>query len=107
MTRTYAYSLALILAVIGAAFAQAGQTVDQKDKQFSVESLNVKVGDVVTFTNSDQVSHDLSARYPDGSRMMSAMEKPGGTLPITFDKAGQYKVLCLIHPKMKMTVTAE
>ncbi len=107
MTKMLACGLVLALAVTCATSARAGQTVDQKDKQFSAESLNVKVGEAVTFTNSDPVSHDLSVKDPDGSRMMGAMEKPGDQLQVTFDKAGQYKVQCLIHPKMKMTVTAE
>jgi plastocyanin len=102
------FGVALLLAGIsGAVPARAEQVVDQKDKQFSQDAMTVKVGESVSFTNSDQVTHDLSIKNPDGSRLMSAMQKPGDQQSITFDKLGSYKVQCLIHPKMKMTVTAQ
>jgi plastocyanin len=69
--------------------------------------VTVKAGESVSFTNSDQVSHDLSIKNPDGSRQSSTMQKPGDNLSVTFDKLGSYQVQCLIHPKMKMTVTAQ
>ena len=87
--------------------AQAGQTVDQKDKQFSQAVVTVKTGEAVNFSNSDEVSHDLSIRNPDGSKMMSRLERPGEQASVTFDKTGDYKVQCLIHPRMKMVVTVQ
>jgi len=105
MTRT-TLQAALLLALTAALPARAEQSVDQKDKAFSQDAVTVPVGESVTFTNSDQVTHDLSVKNPDGSRLMSTMQKPGEHSVVTFDKPGEYKVQCLIHPKMKMTVTA-
>ncbi len=100
--------LILCAALVLAPFAaRAGQTVDQKDRQFSAPAVTVKAGEPVTFSNSDQVSHDVSIRNPDGSKMMSRLEKPGESTTITFDKLGDYKVQCLIHPKMKLVVTVQ
>ena len=87
--------------------ARADQSVDQKDKQFSQPAVTVNVGESIAFSNSDDVTHDVSIRNPDGSKMMSRMQRPGDTTKILFDKPGDYKVQCLIHPKMKMTVTAK
>ena len=87
--------------------AKAEQVIDQKDKRFSQDAVTVKAGESVSFTNSDQVSHDLSVKNPDSSRLSSTMQKPGDKLSVTFDKLGSYQVQCLIHPKMKMTVTAQ
>ncbi len=94
--------------IIGAPLmARAEQSVEQKDRQFSQPAVTVTVGEAVKFANDDDVSHDVSIRNPDGSKMMSKLEKPGDRTTITFDKPGDYKVQCLIHPKMKMTVTAQ
>ena len=98
--------LLLPLALV-ASPARADQSIDQKDKQFSQEAVTVKPGEAINFTNSDQVTHDLSVKNPDGSRMKSVMQKPGDASRITFDNAGDYKVQCLIHPKMKLTVTVQ
>ncbi len=103
----YALTFAAMLIMAAPLTAQADQSVDQKDRQFSQPAVSVKVGEAVKFSNSDDVSHDISIRNPDGSKMMSKLEKPGDQTTITFDKPGDYKVQCLIHPKMKMTVTAQ
>jgi plastocyanin len=100
-----------IAALLTLAFAlpalAAGISVGQKDKQFSKDSISIKQNDVVTFTNDDTVTHDISVREPDGSRRPGVMEPPGSTTQITFDKLGDYEVRCLIHPKMKMSVHVE
>ena len=69
----------VVAALLGAAtfVAWAGQTVSQKDKQFSVETLTVGAGETVVFSNDDQVVHDISVTKPDGSTTPGVMEKPG------------------------------
>ena len=99
--------LLLPLALAVASPARADQSIDQKDKQSSKDTATVKPGEAISFTNDDQVTHDLSVKNPDGSHMMSAMQKPGDTTKVTFDKPGDYKVQCLIHPKMKLMVTVQ
>ena len=97
----------LPFALAAASSARADQSIDQKDKQFSQEAVTVKTGEAINFTNSDQVTHDLSVKNPDGSRMKSVMQKPGDASKVTFERPGDYKVQCLIHPKMKLTVTVQ
>jgi plastocyanin len=87
--------------------AWAGETVSQKNKQFFPDTLTVRAGEAVTFNNDDQVTHDITITRPDGSTDPGVMEKPGDHATITFDKPGEYQVQCLIHPKMKMTITAK
>lgn len=94
----------LFLVAIGTVLAQAQQIVDQKNKQFSQTTVTVKAGEAVTFTNSDDVTHDLSIKDPDDTKILGQMEHPGDHVTVTFDKIGEYQVMCLIHPKMKMTV---
>lgn len=88
-------------------FSHAAETVVQKDKQFSVETMMVAAGESVTFTNADQVTHDITVKKPDGSSLPALMQKPGDSAAIKFDQVGSYRVLCLIHPKMKMSVEAK
>jgi plastocyanin len=107
MTRTLPVVVLLLAGITGALPAKAEQVIDQKDKRFSQDAVTVKAGESVSFTNSDQVSHDVSVKNPDGSRQSSTMQKPGDKQSVTFDKPGSYQVQCLIHPKMKMTVTAQ
>ena len=107
MSRIVAAALLLALVIGSAALVRAETVVDQKDKEFSQDNVTVKAGESVAFTNSDQVTHDLSMKNPDGSRLTSAMQKPGERMSVTFSQTGTYKVQCLIHPKMKMTVTAQ
>jgi plastocyanin len=107
MTRIRVTLILLAFVMAGVRPAVAQQSVDQKDKQFSQSTLTVKAGETVQFTNSDNVAHDPSAKSPDGSKLSSTLQKPGEHLSITFDKLGEYTVQCLIHPKMKLKITAE
>ena len=39
-------------------------TVDQKDKQFSVKEISLKVGDSIIFRNSDPFFHNVYSLSP-------------------------------------------
>jgi len=68
------------------------------------QPINAKVGDVITWTNSDTVPHKVA--LDDGSCTMSANIDPsGGTKSLVFTKAGTYPFHCTIHPSMKGTIT--
>jgi plastocyanin len=97
-----------LLAMLGAA-ASPGVTagekhvVAQKGKSFSVPEIHVKVGDVVTFKNDDDVSHNVfsvSKVQPFNTKMQT----PGAEAAITFTTEGTIEVRCAIHPGMKMLV---
>lgn len=81
-------------------------SVIQKNQAFGVAELTVPVGDTVMFGNADDVSHNITVKSADGSVDDLGAQKPGLILKKTFDKAGVYRVLCQIHPKMKMTIVA-
>jgi plastocyanin len=68
------------------------------------QPINAKVGDVITWTNSDDVPHQLA--LDDGSCTMSANIAPsGGRAGLVFTKAGTYPFHCAIHPTMTGTIT--
>jgi cytochrome c peroxidase len=98
--------IAAVSAIASAAYA-AETTIGQKDKQFSKASITLKKGDKLHFTNDDSVTHDISVKDPDGHKKPGIIQKPGDQTDLTFDQAGDFTVMCLIHPKMKMTVQVQ
>jgi plastocyanin len=87
------------------AFA-ADHEVIQKDKVFSQEAITVNAGDTVTFKNEDDVAHNLFSKS-DSKVFEIPKQPPGSKEAVTFDKAGEVKIRCAIHPKMKLTVTVK
>lgn len=77
--------------------------VRQVDRQFSVETLDAGVGDEVAFSNDDKVVHNILSRSPVQPFDLGA-QKPGDVLRIRLSAAGEIKVECAIHPRMKMTI---
>ncbi|TDK66673.1 methylamine utilization protein [Sapientia aquatica] len=84
----------------------AEQEVLQKDKNFSVKKLKVKVGDTVKFTNTDPFSHNVYSLSEAKSFDLGTYPK-GYSKSVTFDKPGTVEVECAVHPNMKMTVEVE
>ncbi len=78
-------------------------TVLQKARAFSVPEITIAKGDTVRFTNEDGFLHQLfvhSAAFD----FDSAEQKPGQDVDIQFPAAGEFLVLCAIHPKMALSV---
>ena len=95
--------------VLTTTFALAGeQTVDQKDKAFTINgakvtSLKIKVGDVISFKNLDPYFHNVFS-LSDAKLFDLGSFPQGQARSVTFDKAGKVEVECAIHPQMKLTV---
>jgi plastocyanin len=77
--------------------------VVQKDKKFSVDEIEVKIGDTVKFINSDSITHHIMLNN-DGEKVSHRQLKGDDPFEQTFNSAGEYKVSCAIHPKMKLKV---
>lgn len=84
----------------------ADHQVDQKDKQFSKKALKVKVGDTVTFRNSDPFAHNVFS-LSDTKGFDLGSYPQGQSKTVTFDKAGKVEVECSIHPTMQMVIEVE
>jgi plastocyanin len=99
----------LITLFVGVAFAAraADTTVTQSHTSFDVDSATLKAGDSIIFSNKDDVTHNIQVVNSDGDADDKGLQKPGQDIKATFAKAGEYKVRCAIHPKMKMTVTVQ
>ena len=76
-------------------------SVSIADFAFSPGNLQIKVGDTVTWTNTDGFAHSVVA--DDGSFKSDDLDT-GATFSTTFSKAGTYAYICGIHNSMKGTV---
>jgi plastocyanin len=86
----------------GSAPAGGSQNVEIKNFAFSPSSLTAKVGDKVTWKNSDSAAHTVT--FDDGSVDSKNIDN-NGTFEHTFASAGTFAYHCTIHTNMKGTVT--
>ena len=84
----------------------ANHTINQKGKTFIPHSLNVAVGDTITFKNSDPFAHNA---YTDdkANEFDIGMQAAGTDAVITVKASGTFNVECAIHPNMLLEVTAK
>lgn len=68
------------------------------------QPINAKVGDVITWTNSDTAAHGVVT--DDGKCKMSQnIAGGGGKQSLVFNVAGTYPFTCTVHSNMKGTIT--
>jgi plastocyanin len=79
-------------------------SVSQKGRQFHPGEMTIKRGDSVEIVNDDgDLLHHAYIDSPQFS-FDSGDQKPGSKTDIAFSVAGDFNVLCAIHPKMKLVV---
>jgi plastocyanin len=93
------------LAFSGSALAEE-YNVGQKNKQFTVDKLKVKVGDTVKFTNEDPFFHNIFSLSELKTFDLGSYPK-GEFREVTFDAPGTLEVECAIHPNMHMVIEVE
>jgi plastocyanin len=81
-----------------------GVQVAMKSLAFDPESVTIKAGESVTWTNQDSASHTVVG---DNGEFQSGDLAKGAGFTFTFDKAGTYTYHCSIHPSMKGTVVVQ
>jgi plastocyanin len=85
----------------------ASTKVSMKKTQFVPQSVSIKKGGNVTWTNDDSVGHDVTKESGPGPQFKSG--SPGGmskgdTFEQTFTTPGEVKYVCTVHPGMKGNV---
>lgn len=93
--------LGVALAIAGPASA-ASQAVSIGDGFFGPAELTVSVGDTVTWTNTDDSPHTVTAA--DGAFDSGNLES-GATFSFTFTEPGTYTYVCQYHDEMMATIT--
>jgi plastocyanin len=79
--------------------ASGGAAVAVADNSFTPASLEVAVGDTVTFENEGAIAHTVT-----GDDFDSGSLAPGETFTFTASKAGTVSYVCTFHPGMQGTI---
>lgn len=82
----------------------AANSVQITNMSFAPATLTVKVGDTVTWTNQDSVSHSATAGDATFNTGLLSQGKSG---TVTFTKAGTYAYHCSAHPSMTGTIIVQ
>lgn len=80
-------------------------SVDIEDFAFASETLTIKVGDTVTWTNRDSAGHTVTS--DSGSKLDSILLKKGQSYSHTFNEVGTFDYHCTPHPYMKGIIIVE
>jgi plastocyanin len=86
----------------GGASAGGGVAITMKNISFAPETIHVKVGQKITWTNDDSAPHNVTSQS--GEKIASDTFGQGGTFSFTPTKAGTIKYVCTVHPGMDGTI---
>jgi len=80
--------------------------IEQKDKSFLPEEINAKVGDTITFRNSEtrKIRHNVYAITPGFEDFKIKVQLPGESHSLPLAKDGTIAIRCAFHPRMKTTI---
>jgi plastocyanin len=81
--------------------------VSKTTDAYDPNPVQVKAGDMVTWTNNDSTPHTATSgsnAKPDGTFDSSTLVQ-GKSFSFTFEKAGEYPYFCTLHPNMAGTVS--
>jgi plastocyanin len=88
----------------GTASETSGNQVTIENFSFGPATLTVSAGATVTWTNSDSVTHTVTAA---DARFDSSNLRPGDQFSYTFSAPGTYSYHCSIHPFMTGQVVVQ
>lgn len=101
---------AAAVVVVDCAGVTAAEAVDMQGNAFAPASVTINAGDVVEWTNLDQVPHTVTSGIRGaadaGDLYDSGNMGNGDTYCLRFDEAGAYDYFCSVHPGMAGMVTA-
>ena len=82
----------------------AEHSVAVTDGAFGPATLTIAVGDAVTWTNTDDSPHTVTA---EGGAFDSGNLNEGLSFSFTFTEAGAYAYVCSYHDEMRATIVVE
>ena len=95
-----AASLALIVVVAGCGASESSQPVATtevtmaKSYRFDPKTIEIKVGQSVTWTNEDNFTHTVQVDGQEDHQV-----EQGESIALTFDTPGTYHYTCTLHSK--------
>jgi plastocyanin len=106
LTRRLRLIIVLTALLVGAfavsALASSSKTVKIGDNYYGPKSLTVGRGTKVTWKWVGVLKHDVVVHT--GPSSFSSRTQVRGSYSHTFTKRGTYRLVCTVHPKMRMTV---
>jgi len=101
-----AFVLGACVAGLGvwAGHAQSQNVVSQKGRQFNPGEMTIVKGDTILIVNDDGDLRHHAYVDSDKFKYDSGDQEPGSKTSVKFPVAGNFDVLCAIHPKMRLTV---
>jgi plastocyanin len=84
--------------------AESQFVISQKGREFRPGEVTVQRGASVQIVNDDADLRHHAYIDSDAFRFDSGDQEPGSKTNIVFSVAGDFEVLCAIHPKMKLDV---
>ncbi|CAN0415484.1 unnamed protein product [Phaeothamnion confervicola] len=92
----------LALAQVPAAEA----TVVQRDIDFDLKEVRIRVGGQVVFVNDDRFGHNVFSETA-GGEFDVGRQAPNTRISVPFRRAGTFAVMCRIHPRMAMQIVVQ
>jgi plastocyanin len=89
---------------VGAGIQQIGQIY------YDPQDITVTIASTVQWINEDDTIHTVTSTSPDGVTdgiFDSSIIDVGGSFSYTFDSAGTFDYICIVHPWMIGSVTVE
>lgn len=83
---------------------QEASSVEIRNSAFSPRSIRIKKGTTVTWTNHDNMDHDITPTGGADDFKASDLLGDGESYSFTFNAAGTYTYKCSLHPFMEGTV---
>lgn len=84
----------------------ASHPVSQKGKVFAPGEITLKAGEMVTFKNDDDVTHNAFSTSK-GNAFNAKAQMPGSSADVVFKIQGTVAVTCAFHPGMSLVVNVE
>lgn len=82
--------------------AQESPRVDQLGLAFTPMYTLARLGESVTFTNSETVAHNVTVAYSDNdSTVLDYETDPAASVDLLMAREGGYEVTCELHPGMR------
>lgn len=105
---TVAYAQEAIEIVSGG--APSANSVEIRDMSFKTPEIKIKVGDSVTWTNKDEIAHNVHFRQGPAKgnpKAQGKMLEQNENYTVKFATAGEYSYICTPHGMMKGKVIVE
>ena len=93
-------------AIVPQGFAAGTAEIPIVNFTFTPATLTVAPGTAVTWVNNDEEPHNV-VNVGGQSRLFKSVLDGGDKYTFVFDKAGTYKYICSVHPRMEGTIVVK